>query len=70
MFGVPTEIWVGIGLILLVILLLMSFLANLYRKAGPNEAIVVSEWAAPAWSRVTAPSSSPWSRTGANSRLS
>jgi len=41
MFGVPTEIWVGIGLILLVILLLMSFLANLYRKAGPNEAIVV-----------------------------
>src|SRR5882672_12366674 len=41
MSSFPGELWVGIGLILLVILLLMSFLANLYRKAGPNEAIVV-----------------------------
>jgi len=41
MFGFPVEVWVGVGLLVLVILLLMSFLANLYRKAGPNEAILV-----------------------------
>jgi flotillin len=41
MSGFPVEGWVGVGLLVLVILLLMSFLANLYRKAGPNEAIVV-----------------------------
>jgi len=35
------QFWVFIGLGVLVILLLMSYLANLYRKAGPNEAIIV-----------------------------
>ncbi len=41
MFGFPVEFWVVIGLGVLAFLLAMSFLANLYRKAGPNEAIVV-----------------------------
>ena len=35
------QFWVLVGLGVLALLLLMSFLANLYRKAGPNEAIVV-----------------------------
>ena len=39
-FG-SVEFWVFIGLGVLALLLLMSFLANLYRKAGPNEAILV-----------------------------
>jgi flotillin len=41
MFGFPVEFWVVVGMGVLALLLLMSFLANLYRKAGPNEAIVV-----------------------------
>ena len=41
MFGISVAEWVVVGMCLLVFLLLMSFLANLYRKAGPNEAIVV-----------------------------
>jgi flotillin len=41
MFGFPAEFWVVVGMGVLAFLLLMSFLANLYRKAGPNEAIVV-----------------------------
>src|SRR5882724_9954622 len=35
------QFWVIVGMGVLAFLLLMSFLANLYRKAGPNEAIVV-----------------------------
>src|SRR5947209_4998901 len=43
MFGMPTvvEIWVFIGLGVLALMLLMGFLARLYRKAGPHEALVV-----------------------------
>ena len=41
MFGLTVEGWVVIGMCVLAFLLLLSFLANLYRKAGPNEAIVV-----------------------------
>src|ERR1700704_7168673 len=40
-FGLPTEIWILIGLGLLVFAFLMSSLARLYRKAGPHEALVV-----------------------------
>ena len=40
-FGLPIEIWVVIGLGVLVILFLMSMLARLYRKAGPHEALIV-----------------------------
>jgi flotillin len=40
-FGIPTEIWVIVGLGVLAIMLLFSFLARLYRKAGPHEALIV-----------------------------
>src|ERR1700745_3405116 len=39
--GIPTEIWVIVGLCVLGLLLLMSSLARLYRKAGPHEALIV-----------------------------
>src|ERR1700704_1219143 len=35
------EIWIIAGLVVLAILFLMSFLARLYRKAGPHEALIV-----------------------------
>jgi flotillin len=41
MFGIANEIWVIAGLMVLAILLLMSMLARLYRKAGPHEALIV-----------------------------
>src|SRR6201993_654195 len=40
-FGIHTEVWVVIGIIVLVTMFLMSFLARLYRKAGPHEALIV-----------------------------
>jgi flotillin len=39
--GIPTEIWVFVGLGVLVIMFLFSFLARLYRKAGPHQALIV-----------------------------
>jgi flotillin len=39
--NLPIEGWVFTGLGVLVLILLMSWLASLYRKAGPHEAIVV-----------------------------
>jgi flotillin len=41
MFGMAIEIWVIVGLMVLAVMLLMSMLAKLYRKAGPHEALVV-----------------------------
>jgi len=41
LFGIATEIWVFVGLGVLVIMFLFSFLARLYRKAGPHEALIV-----------------------------
>src|SRR6202158_2516791 len=41
MFGIAMEIWVIAGLVVLATLFLMSMLAHLYRKAGPNEALIV-----------------------------
>jgi flotillin len=41
MFGIGVEIWVIAGLSVMALMLLMSMLARLYRKAGPNEALVV-----------------------------
>jgi len=35
------ETWVIVGIVMLVMMLLMSFLASLYRKVGPHEALVV-----------------------------
>src|SRR6476660_4675765 len=42
MFGMPTviSIWIFVGLMVLAVMLLMSMLARLYRKAGPHEALV------------------------------
>jgi flotillin len=39
--GIPTEIWVIVGLGVLALLFLMSGMARLYRKAGPHEALIV-----------------------------
>src|SRR5438046_10100711 len=39
--GLPLEAWVIIGLGGLTVMLLMSMLARLYRKAGPHEALIV-----------------------------
>jgi flotillin len=35
------EIWIFVGLAVMAILLLMSAMAKLYRKAGPHEALIV-----------------------------
>jgi flotillin len=40
-FGIHTEIWVIVGLGLLAVMFLMSFLARLHRKAGPHEALII-----------------------------
>jgi flotillin len=39
--GIAIEIWIVAGLGVLLVLLLMSTLARLYRKAGPHEALIV-----------------------------
>src|SRR3989441_7266110 len=41
MFGIRVEYLIIAGLAVLALLLLMSVLARLYRKAGPHEALVV-----------------------------
>src|ERR1700750_1303532 len=40
-FAIPTVAWVIAGLSVLAVLFLMAVFARLYRKAGPNEALVV-----------------------------
>src|ERR1700758_1879865 len=40
-FGIPIEYLVIAGIVVLVLAFLMSFLARLYRKAGPHEALIV-----------------------------
>ena len=41
LFGIPVLYLVIAGLAVLVLMMLMSFLARLYRKAGPHEALIV-----------------------------
>src|SRR6266702_6581898 len=41
MFGLPMDVVVGAGLLVLVILMVMIVVARMYRKAGPNEALIV-----------------------------
>src|SRR6516165_3594252 len=41
MFGIPNEVLIIGGVLVLVIMFLFTFLARLYRKAGPHEALVV-----------------------------
>src|SRR3984957_14321878 len=40
-FGIALEVWVIVGLSVMVMVFLMSTLAKLYRKAGPHEALIV-----------------------------
>jgi flotillin len=39
--GVANQIWIITGLLVLIMMFLFSFLARLYRKAGPHEALIV-----------------------------
>ena len=41
MFGMPMQVVVGAGLLVLVILMIMTVIARMYRKAGPHEALIV-----------------------------
>ncbi len=41
MFGLPTDVVVGAGLLVLVLLMVMIVVARMYRKAGPHEALIV-----------------------------
>ena len=41
MFGISTATWVVVGLMVLSIVLLLAVLARLFRKVGPNEALIV-----------------------------
>jgi flotillin len=41
MLGISTEVWIIAGLMVLSLMLLAAMFASLYRKAGPNEALVV-----------------------------
>ncbi len=39
--GIPNDIWIIVGLVLLSVFFLMAVFARLYRKAGPHEALIV-----------------------------
>src|ERR1700737_2673104 len=41
MFGLPMDVVVGAGLLVLVLLMVMIVVARMYRKAGPHEALIV-----------------------------
>ena len=41
MFGISVSVWVVVAGMVLAIVLLFSFIAQMFRKAGPNEAFVV-----------------------------
>jgi len=41
MLGIPTDTWIIVGLMVLAILLALITLAKMFRKAGPNEALIV-----------------------------
>jgi flotillin len=41
MFGISMDVWIVAGSVVLAIVLLMIFVAKLFKKAGPNEAIIV-----------------------------
>jgi flotillin len=41
MFGLPMDVVVGAGVLVLVIMVVMSVIASMYRKAGPHEALIV-----------------------------
>ena len=41
MFGLPTEVVVWAGLLVLAIFLIMAMIAKMFRKAGPHEALII-----------------------------
>src|SRR5713101_5166835 len=41
MFGLPTEVVVWSGLLVLAIFLIMAMIAKMFRKAGPHEALII-----------------------------
>src|SRR6202047_4204009 len=41
MFGLPSDVVVGAGRLVLVLLMVMTVVARMYRKAGPHEALIV-----------------------------
>src|SRR5271167_2371064 len=41
MFGLPMDVVVGAGLLVLLVFFAMTVIARMYRKAGPNEALIV-----------------------------
>jgi len=41
MFGLPMDVVVGAGLLVLLVIFAMTVVARMYRKAGPNEALIV-----------------------------
>src|SRR5690242_8354589 len=47
-FDIPMGVWVISGLMVVVVLLLMTIFARLYRKVGPNEALIVYGFGGPA----------------------
>jgi flotillin len=40
-FSIPTDVWIVAGLIVLVLFVVFGVFARLYRKVGPNEALIV-----------------------------
>ena len=69
-FHIPTDVLIIVWTVVAATVLLMAVFARLYRKAGPNEALVVYGIRGPASSRATARSSCPWSKTAASCRWS
>jgi flotillin len=41
MFGLPMNVVVGVGILVVVTLMIMTVIAKMYRKAGPHEALSV-----------------------------
>src|SRR3974390_2856197 len=41
MFGLPMNVVIGVGILVVVTLMLMTVIAKMYRKAGPHEALIV-----------------------------
>src|SRR5262249_2440851 len=41
MFGIEPKTWVIVGILVVAMFLLMTTLVRMYRKAGPNEALIV-----------------------------
>ena len=65
----PNIVTIFIGLGVVVLLIIMTSIAKMFRKAGPNEAIIVYGFRGPRVIKGGARSSFPWSKTPVSSRL-